>query len=173
LAARAFFLGILWGCAFGAGTWWVVISVAALTDGGTVAELLGAVLWSLVAGAVGGVVGGTIGLTAGLALALSSQAVLRQILRARLVSGGAAAALPLAVALQSHRTFSWVSYLVTGGIAIAAVVTAVLTTPRILKKPRRKEAPAPLRPRIRLGAPVCRGQQAMGSGGAERLGVDQ
>ncbi len=133
LVGRALFLGILWGVVFGEASWSLIMAVGLLKEGAD--GLLPAIALSPVAGVVGGVVGGVLSLTSGLALALSSRETLRRAWHARLVAGSAAAAVPLAVGWQLHQA----DYRAVAGIAAAAVVTAVLLTPRILTAPPPKQ----------------------------------
>jgi hypothetical protein len=129
LVGRALLLGGMWGAAFGALTY-AVLGVASVVQS--------ALLWigfAHVAALVGAVVGGSIAVTSGLALALSSQGVLRQLCWARLVAGGAAAAVPLAVVLNLPGPGTWSQYVVAAGIAGVAAVTAALLTPRIVHGP--------------------------------------
>ncbi len=120
---------------FGEAGYGALVLGATVTDGASVAALLASMLWSPLAGLVGAVVGGVISLVSGLALALSAHGVLGRISRARLVTGGAAAAVPLAVVLNLGRLQPWWQYLIATGIATAAVAAAVLMTPRILNGP--------------------------------------
>jgi hypothetical protein len=68
------------------------------------AGLLSVMLFIPLSGVIGGAVGGGIGLAAGPALALSGRRVIRQMYRARLVTGSAAAAAPLAYCLNRPRS---------------------------------------------------------------------
>jgi hypothetical protein len=100
------------------------------------AGLLWVVLFIPLSGVIGGVVGGSIALTAGLALALSGRRVIGQMHRARLVTGSAAAAVPLAVAYSLNLPRASVDYyVIAAGLAAVAAVTAVLLTPRIVNGP--------------------------------------
>lgn len=136
LVGRAHFAGILGGVVYGEVVWCVLGLLTAM--GGPDGDAQGLVLFVVLAplaGAVGGAVGGTIGLTAGLALALSSREVLSQLGWSRLVTGTAAAAVPLAVVLcLNHAHPSW-NFLVADVIAAVAAVTGVLLTPYILHGP--------------------------------------
>jgi hypothetical protein len=135
LVGRALCAGVLWGAALGAATWAVLIVGSAIAEGATVAALLVGLLWSPAAAIIGGLVGATVALASGLALALSGNGVLRRTWRARLVTGSAAAAVPLAVAFNLHSPRSLADCLIAAGIAMAAVVIAVLGTPSILHGP--------------------------------------
>ncbi|MDQ1744720.1 MAG: hypothetical protein QOE23_3059 [Pseudonocardiales bacterium] len=151
LVGRALFLGILWGVVFGEAIWSLIIAVGLLKEGAD--GLLPAIVLSPVAGLVGGVVGGAISLTSGLALALSGREALRRTWHARLVSGSAAAAVPLAVGWELRP----VDFRILIGMIAAAAVTAVLRTPRILTgppPPRRWQPGMPAGP-----APVTRSEQ--------------
>lgn len=134
LIGRAELLGILWGLIFGVVTWIVIGGYAIATEPADAAGVLVFLLWAPVPGMVGGAVGATIGVTAGAALALSGRRVLEQAARARLVVGGAAAAVPLAALMALHRPSPWVCLIGTG-VAVVATVTGVLLTPHILHGP--------------------------------------
>jgi|GEM_PF-4568160 len=148
---RALFLGILWGVVFGEAAWSFLIARGLLDEGAD--GLLPALVLSPVAGVVGDVVGGVIGLTSGLALAFSARGVLRRNWHARLVSGSAAAAVALAVG----RELGSAEYRTVAGIAVAAVITAVLLTARILTGPPPPENWQPAMPAGQ--APVSRSEQ--------------
>lgn len=117
---------------FGEAAYAALIVGGVVRFGFTAGDLLPSLAWSPVAGVVGAVVGGVISLVSGLALALSSRSVLAETNRARLVTGAAAAAVPVAVMVNSDAS----GHLIATGIAMAAAVTAVLVTPRILDGPR-------------------------------------
>jgi hypothetical protein len=154
LLGRALCLGILWGAVLGEVTWGVVIAANAIGEGVTVDDLLLTVLWSPLAGFVGGVVGGAVSLVAGLALALSGNGVLERVYRARLVTGSAAAAVPLAAGWHLSQ---WVSYSTVAGTVTAAAVAAVLVTPRILNgPPPPKNGAAPMPPVPRSGTALSK-----------------
>lgn len=148
LIGRGLYLGAFWGAVFGSVTW-ILWCLAWAAQGG-----LAALVFLCFACPVGGVVGAAVGLAASLALALSGPPVIGQLFRARLVTGGVAAAVPLAVALQLHRPLP-VEYVEAAGVAAVAVVAAVLLTPRILNgPPPRKGGPSvPPRPVPRAPAP--------------------
>ncbi|HEX8095469.1 hypothetical protein [Jatrophihabitans sp.] len=146
LIGRGLFLGVLGGVVCGVVAYVGLFVVAAFdtaTRSPELGPLVALIAFSPIAGAVGGIVGGGIGLAAGLALAFSGSQEIRQLYRARLVTGSVAAAVPLAVVLQLHRPRPSVDYLVAAGIAAAAVLGAVLLTPRILngQPPPRRAAP--------------------------------
>jgi hypothetical protein len=151
LIGRALLAGILGGAVFGGVTWGVLGILASLSAQDALAGLWFLVVFAPVAAAVGGVVGGTIGMMAGLALALSSRQVLSQLGWSRLVTGTAAAAVPLAVVLCLSQAHPSPTYLVADVIAVVAAVTAVLLTPYILHGP---PPPAEWRRGIPPHAPV-------------------
>lgn len=157
LIGRGLFLGVLGGVVCGEVAY-AGLCVAAVLDTATDqpewSQLAAFILFSPIAGILGGVVGGGIGLAAGAALAFSSSWVIGQLSRARLVVGAVAAAVPLAVAVNLHRPRPSVDYLVAAGIAAAAVVGAVLLTPRILHgQPAPPRYARPLIPARRAVAP--------------------
>jgi len=135
LIGRAELAGILWGLIFGEAVWLVFGSYLLVSGQGDAADLLLFVLWAPAPGMVGGAVGATIGVTAGAALALSGRRVLQRVALARLVSGSAAAAVPLAAVLALHRPSPWPFYPIATGVAVAAAVTGALLTPHILHGP--------------------------------------
>jgi hypothetical protein len=137
LVGRAHFAGILGGVAYGEAVWlaWAALAMVGGGPDGVVSELVFFVVFSPIAGTVGGAVGGAIGMVAGLVLALSSRQVLSQMGWSRLVTGTAAAAVPLVVVLCLPRANPSPDYLVADVIAVVAAVTAVLVTPYILHGP--------------------------------------
>jgi hypothetical protein len=130
--------GAVGGAAFGVLVAIPTVVLLALAGGtgstGGIAELLAFVtLAGLVAGVVGTVVGAALGLAGGLALALSGPRAVQRMYRARLITGGTAAAIPLA---KVH-FFSQASGLQGGyaGAAILAILgacAAVLLTPLVV-----------------------------------------
>lgn len=163
MIGRGLYLGVLSGVVLGEVTLagWIGFGVLDQPDLGTALDVgtfvLGGLIWAVMffplAGAIGGLVAGSIALTAGLALALSGRGDLRRMHRARLVTGSAAAAAPLAYCLDRARPTE--GYVIAAGVAAVAVVTAVLLTPRIVNgPPPAVNAPVPIPPRIPPGAPM-------------------
>jgi hypothetical protein len=148
LIGRGCYLGALWGAGYG-GVTYLVLCLATVSTGGLLAIFL-----VQFACCIGGVIGAASGLAGGLALALSGPRVTGRQLRARLVAGAAAAAVPLAVAGYLHGagpSLYTSARLWVAAVTAVAAATAALLTPRILSAPsppRYVELPMPAEVRV-------------------------
>jgi len=164
LIGRATYLSTLWGMVFGA-VGDLLLALANLSDGGLVS-----LLFIQFACLVGGVVGAASGVVAGLALALSGRRVIGRMPLARLVTGGAAAVVPLVIARYLFSEEASLYADIWPGVVLAvsaAAVTAALLTPRIVNgspPPRGPGVLLPVVPAPVTPAPVVRVPPSDGAG---------
>ncbi len=126
---------------------------------GVIAFLL---LVGVVAGVVGAAVGAALGLAGGLALALSGRHAVQQMFRARLITGTAAAALPLVLAHFSQAGLQPGGYAGAAVLAVMGACAAMLLTPLVVQgMPDRRDRPD----RLPGAQPGARGPAAARGGG--------